>query len=71
MNILVTGGAGYVGSVVIPELIEHGYNVKCLDRFFFGNEFLSQEKFSEKLELCQDDIRWFDPKILLDVDVAL
>ena len=70
MNILVTGGAGYVGSVVIPELIENGYKVKCLDRFFFGNEFLSQEKFSGQLELCKDDIRWFDPKILEDVDIV-
>ena len=70
MNILVTGGAGYVGSVVIPELIGNGYKVKCLDRFFFGNEFLSQEKFSGQLELCKDDIRWFDPKILEDVDIV-
>ena len=57
MKILVTGGAGYVGSVVIPKLIEDGHYVKCLDRFFFGKEFLSQEKFQGKLELINDDIR--------------
>jgi nucleoside-diphosphate-sugar epimerase len=70
-NILVTGGAGYIGSVLIPSLIEENYNVKCLDRFFFGKEFLSSKKFEENLELIQDDIRWFDPKILKDIDLVL
>ena len=71
LNIFVTGGAGYVGSVLIPELIENGYNVKCLDRFFFGKEFLKSEKFVNKLELIQDDIRWFNSSILKNVDVVL
>jgi len=71
LNILITGGAGYVGSVVIPELIEEGHNVKCLDRFFFGKEYLSQNKFAKKLELIQDDIRWFDSNILNNVDIVL
>ena len=71
MNILITGGAGYIGSVVIPKLIEDGHYVKCLDRFFFGDEYLSQSKFINKLELIRDDIRWFKPNILEDVDVVL
>ena len=68
---MITGGAGYVGSVVIPQLLEDGHYVKCLDRFFFGDEFLSQKQFANKLELLRDDIRWFDPKILEDVDIVL
>ena len=71
MKILITGGAGYVGSVVIPKLIEDGHYVKCLDRFFFGDEFLSQNQFANKLELIRDDIRWFKPDILEDIDVVL
>lgn len=71
LNILVTGGAGYVGSMLIPSLIEDGHNVKCLDRFFFGDEYLSSKKFVTKLELIKDDIRWFDPKILNNVDVVM
>lgn len=71
MKILVTGGAGYVGSVLIPELIKDGHFVYCLDRFFFGKDFLSSEKFTNSLELIHDDIRWFDPKILEDVDVVM
>jgi len=70
-NILVTGGAGYVGSVLIPSLIEDNHYVKCLDRFFFGEEFLSSDKFKGNLELIRDDIRWFDPKILQDIDVVI
>jgi nucleoside-diphosphate-sugar epimerase len=70
-TILVTGGAGYVGSVLIPSLIEEGHYVKCLDRFFFGKQFLSNNNFSKNLELIQDDIRWFDPLILDDVDIVL
>ena len=71
MKILVTGGAGYVGSVLIPILVDKGNFVKCLDRFFFGAEFLSQNKFHGKIEIIKDDIRWFDPTILNDVDCVL
>lgn len=71
MKILVTGGAGYVGSIVIPELVKEGYQIKCLDRFFFGSEYLSRKEFENKVELIKDDIRWFDPKILDDVDLVM
>lgn len=71
MKLLVTGGAGYVGSVVIPELIKEGHQIKCLDRFFFGSEYLSRKEFENKVELIKDDIRWFDPKILDDVDIVM
>jgi UDP-glucose 4-epimerase len=36
-NILVTGGAGYIGSHVVHELIELGYNVIILDNLCTGN----------------------------------
>ena len=71
MNILVTGGAGYVGSVLLPELVKDGHNIKCLDRFFFGTEYLSQKQFQGKIELVRDDIRWFEPEILKDVDIVM
>jgi len=69
-TILVTGGAGYVGSVLIPALLENNYQVKCLDRFFFGDDYLLSLK-NENLELIYDDIRWFDGNLLDDVDVVL
>ena len=71
MKILITGGAGYVGSVVIPQLIKDGHHIKCLDRFFFGDDYLSQGQFSNNLELIREDIRWFNPQILKDVDIVL
>ena len=70
MNILVTGGAGYVGSKLLPALIQDGHNVKCLDRFFFGKEYFLSKQF-DNLELIQDDIRWFDSKILKDIDIVM
>lgn len=70
MQILVTGGAGYIGSVMIRLLLERGYKVKCLDRFFFGEEALSDEISNPNLELTKDDIRWFNPEILNGVDAV-
>jgi nucleoside-diphosphate-sugar epimerase len=70
LNIMVTGGAGYIGSVLIPSLLEDGHNVSCLDRFFFGDEYLSSN-FKDGLTLIKDDIRWFDPKILKNIDLVM
>lgn len=71
MNVLVTGGAGYIGSVLTTMLLEKGYKVKCLDRFFFGEETLKEVSSNPNLELIKDDIRWFDPEVLEDVDAVL
>ena len=46
-TVLVTGGAGYVGSVLIPELIKLNFNVKCLDRFFFWQGIFITRKISK------------------------
>ncbi len=70
MQVLVTGGAGYIGSVLIHLLLERGYKVRCLDRFFFGEETLSDLISNPNLELTKDDIRWFNPEILNGVDAV-
>lgn len=71
MQVLVTGGAGYIGSVLVKELLSDGHSVKCLDRFFFGKESLADVISNPKLEIIRDDIRWFDPSVLKGVDAVM
>lgn len=71
MKVLVTGGAGYIGSTLIPLLLEKGYEVKCLDRFFFGKETLAKVSSNPSLELIKDDVRWFSPQILKGMDTVI
>src|SRR3954452_18252529 len=40
-TIIVAGGAGYIGCVLIPRLLERGYRVRLLERLYFGEEPLA------------------------------
>ena len=42
MKVLIAGGAGYVGSVLIPKLLDRGYKVDVVDLFWFGNQLPRQ-----------------------------
>lgn len=68
MRVLVTGGGGYIGSILCRTLVEKGYDVTALDRFFFGVETLSSVK--GRIRIVKDDVRWFDPKLLDGVDAV-
>jgi nucleoside-diphosphate-sugar epimerase len=57
-TVMVTGAGGYIGSVLTRMLIEEGYCVLAVDRFFFGRETLPAE--SAALRVVRDDIRWMD-----------
>jgi nucleoside-diphosphate-sugar epimerase len=56
-TILVTGGAGYVGAVLVPKLLQKGYRVKVLDLYLYGEDVLSSVKDNRKLEENKGDIR--------------
>ncbi len=56
-TVFVTGGAGYVGSVLVPKLLDKGYHVKVLDLYIYGEHMLDAVKDNPHLELIKGDIR--------------
>ena len=56
-KVLVTGGAGYVGSALIPKLLDAGHFVKVLDLYLFGEDALNAVKGNPNLEEIKGDIR--------------
>ena len=56
-NVLVTGGAGYVGAVLVPKLLAAGYGVTVLDLFLYGEEALAAVKNHPRLRLVKGDLR--------------
>jgi nucleoside-diphosphate-sugar epimerase len=70
MRILVTGGAGYIGTTLAPFLVQQGHDVTVLDRFFFGVEQI--EKFSSMgIASIRDDTRYFEGRRLGGFDAVV
>jgi nucleoside-diphosphate-sugar epimerase len=65
-HILVTGGAGYIGSTLAELLLSRGYEVTVLDRFFFGNTLVDLEK-QPGLHLIKGDVRSVGPSVFKGV----
>ena len=56
-NVLVTGGAGYLGSIMVPALLDKGYKVTVLDNFMFKQNSLAHVCSNPTFEIVRGDIR--------------
>jgi len=67
MKILIAGGAGYVGSALVPKLQERGYTVDVLDLLWFGNHLPAQTRLIQKdiFDLTDQDMKEYDQVIFL------
>ncbi len=66
-NILVTGAGGYIGTTLVPMLLDQGFKVRALDRFFFGNQLGRHPN----LELIKEDSRHIKASHLDKIDAVI
>ena len=67
-RVLVTGAGGYIGTTLVPALLEQGYQVRALDRFFFGRELLREDP---RIEVVQEDSRKIRLEHLADTEAVV
>ncbi|OAB60850.1 NAD-dependent dehydratase [Leptolyngbya valderiana BDU 20041] len=67
-TVLVTGAGGYIGTALIPALLEAGYAVRAIDRFFFGRDLLHEHP---RLEVVQEDTRRLTPAHFAGVEAVI
>lgn len=59
-HVLLIGGAGYIGSALLPKLLNKGYRVRLLDLFMFGTDPIAHVLGHPNLEIMQADFRQVD-----------
>ena len=67
MRILVAGGAGYIGSYLIPKLLERGYEVDVIDLFWFGDHLPENvgKKKKDIFDLSKDEVSGYEQVIFI------
>jgi nucleoside-diphosphate-sugar epimerase len=65
LKIVVTGGAGYIGSVLVPLLLDEGHDVTVVDNFMYGQTSLLDSCHRRSLRVIRGDVR--DARVLDDV----
>lgn len=70
---LVIGGAGYIGSSLLPMLLDRGYEVRVLDLLIYGKDPISDWLDDPRLEVIQADFRQIDRVVsaMQDVDAVI
>ncbi len=73
MRVLVTGGAGYLGSVLIRKLLQNNYKVLVLDNFLYGHKSLLDVINDHNLDILEGDVRDLNvvSKALINVDAVI
>src|SRR5579875_3210360 len=69
MKVFVTGGTGYIGRVLVPELLRKGYDVTVMDRGFLDYSDPAYEY--DSVHIIRDDIRTCDPDLLRGFDAVI
>ncbi|TET07782.1 SDR family oxidoreductase, partial [Candidatus Aerophobetes bacterium] len=67
--VLVVGGAGYVGSMLVRELLNKGYAVRTFDKFYYGDRGI--EDIKDRIEVIQGDMRNIDSSIFEDINAVI
>ncbi len=74
MKILLTGGGGYIGTVLVDELLAAGHAVDVYDRFYFGEEPFARFRDAHeegRLTLVRGDLRTIDEDVVAGHDLVL
>ena len=72
-KVLVTGGAGYLGSVLVPALLDRGFAVTVIDNFMYGQDSLAAACYHPAFSLVRGDVRSMETMrpLLKDADVII
>jgi len=72
-KVLVTGAAGYIGSTLVPALLDAGYAVTAIDNFMYGQDSLAAVCYHPSFSLIRGDVRSADvmQPLIKDADIII
>jgi nucleoside-diphosphate-sugar epimerase len=72
-KVLVTGGAGYLGAILVPSLLERGFAVTVIDNFMYGQDSLTAVCYRPEFSVVRGDVRSMDTMrpLVKDADIII